>query len=199
LARTQARRQQRERLAGIALAVLGVAVLIIALFALREPNGHVDSPARTTGAAKNTTPSQQPASGARSDSQRASSSALSSASASASSSSASAPTASNSAPDAVKQVPLVVYNDTTTQGLAHDAAQRFENGGWTVTRYENLPAGITDIISTCAYYDPADPTAKPAAEALRRQYPTIRRVKPKFPELLSGPVVVVLTPDYSAA
>jgi hypothetical protein len=95
-------------------------------------------------------------------------------------------------------VPLVVYNDTTVLGLAHDAAQRFESGGWTVTRFENLPAGISDIISTCAYYDPSDPSAKPAAEALRQQYPSIQRTKPKFAGLGDGPVVVVLTPDYTS-
>jgi hypothetical protein len=82
--------------------------------------------------------------------------------------------------------------------LAHDAAQRFESGGWTVSSFANLHAGITDVISTCAYYDPADPSAKSAAEALQQQYPTIQRTKPKFAGLGNGPVVVVLTPDYSA-
>ncbi|MDQ1747179.1 MAG: hypothetical protein QOD07_1442, partial [Frankiaceae bacterium] len=80
--------------------------------------------------------------------------------------------------------------------LASHAAQRFENGGWKVTRTGNL---TNEIVSTCAYYDPSDPQAKPAAEALQAEYPAIKRVKPKFPELPDGPVVVVLTPDYAAA
>jgi hypothetical protein len=54
-------------------------------------------------------------------------------------------------------------------------------------------------VSTCAYYDDSDPGAKAAAQALQAQYPTIKRVEPKFPQLPSGPVVVVLTPDYSQA
>jgi hypothetical protein len=185
LARSQARRQRRERFAGGALALLGVAVLVIAIVALREPNGHVNSAAssQATAAAQNSTQSQ-PGPTPSAANTRASSPA---------STSISAPSS-----DPAKSVPLVVYNDTTIQGLAHDAAQRFESGGWTVSSYANIPSGITDVISTCAYYDPADPSAKSAAEALQQQYPTIRRTKPKFAGLGNGPVVVVLTPDYSA-
>jgi hypothetical protein len=186
LARAQARRHQRERIAGIALAALGVAVLVIAIVALREPNGHVNSGGsheRTSGAAKNTPQSSHPAPTSSAGTQGSA-----------------APSASSSAPptDAVKSVPLVVYNDTAIQGLAHDAAQRFEQGGWTVSQFDNLPSGISDIISTCAYYEPGDPSAKAAAEALAKQYPTIQRTKPKFGGLGDGPVVVVLTPDYTA-
>jgi len=90
-------------------------------------------------------------------------------------------------------VPLVVLNNTTTSGLAQQAAQRFEDGGWTVTSYGNYQ---NDILSTCAYYDPNVAGAQAAAEALQRQYPTIKRVKEKFDGLPAGPIVVVLTPDY---
>ncbi len=93
-------------------------------------------------------------------------------------------------------MPLIVLNNTTIPGLAKAAAQRFAAGGWTVTDTANLR---DTIISTCAYYDPAVPDAKAAAQALRAQYPTIKRVKAKFAQLPRGPVVVVLTPDYSAA
>ena len=94
----------------------------------------------------------------------------------------------------VKSVPLVVLNNTTTTGLAKQAAAQFEAGGWTVTSTGNL---TNDIASTCAYYDPSQQGAQAAAEALMAQFPTIKRTKPKFPELPPGPVVVVLTPDYS--
>ncbi|HZC72934.1 MAG TPA: LytR C-terminal domain-containing protein [Jatrophihabitans sp.] len=102
----------------------------------------------------------------------------------------------------VKDVPLIVLNNTTTTGLAAQAAQRFEGGGWTVTSVSNYQ---NSILSTCAYYDPAVTGAKAAATALQRQYPTIKRVAPRFaPDpgaepLPAGPIVVVLTPDYSAA
>ena len=37
-----------------------------------------------------------------------------------------------------------------------------------------------DIVSTCAYYDPNVAGAKAAAQALQQQFPTIKRVVPKF-------------------
>jgi hypothetical protein len=55
-----------------------------------------------------------------------------------------------------------------------------------------------DIISTCAYYDPAASGARTAAAMLMRQFPAIKRTAPKFDGLPAGPVVVVLTPDYTS-
>ena len=93
-----------------------------------------------------------------------------------------------------KSVPLVVLNNTTIRGLAAQAADTFKAGGWTVTSTGNL---TNDIVSTCAYYDPANYAAKAAALALQAQFPAIKRTEPKFAELPAGPIVVVLTPDYS--
>ena len=93
-----------------------------------------------------------------------------------------------------QQVPLVVLNNTTTTGLAGQAAHRFESAGWKVSSVGNL---TNDIISTCAYYDPSVANAKAAAKALKHEFPTIKRVRPKFPQLPPGPIVVVLTPDYA--
>jgi hypothetical protein len=103
---------------------------------------------------------------------------------------------SSSSPSRAAKQPLVVLNNTTISGLAERAAQRFEDGGWTVTKYDNYQ---NDILSTCAYYDPSVAGAQAAAEALQQQYPTIKRVKPQFAELASwhSPIVVILTPDYS--
>jgi hypothetical protein len=184
LARQLARRRQRERIAGILVAGIGFAVLIVAIFALREPNGHVAAAqsGQRTGAsnvARNSTsphPTKSTSSAPRTDESHAS--------------------------FKVKDVPLIVVNNTTVTGLAAQAAQRFEAGGWTVTSVGNYQ---NSILSTCAYYDPSVSGAKAAATALQRQYPTIKRVEPRFapsPEaepLPSGPVVVVLTPDYSSA
>ncbi len=73
-------------------------------------------------------------------------------------------------------------------------AERFTQGGWTVTETSTFEG---DILSTAAYYDPATPGAQAAAEALQRQFPEIQRVRPKFVGLGPGPVIVVLTYDYS--
>jgi hypothetical protein len=177
LARQQARRQHRERITGMLVVCLGIAVLAVAVFALREPNGRVAasvSHEHSTSNAANQS-STAPAEHAKSSKSRR--------------------TDAKSG-TAVKDVPLVVLNNTTVAGLAAGAAHRFEAGGWTVTSSGNYQ---NDILSTCAYYDPSSAGAQAAARALQRQFPTIKRVEPKFPELPAGPVVVVLTPDYSPA
>jgi hypothetical protein len=84
-------------------------------------------------------------------------------------------------------------NNSTVPGLAATAAAQFTAGGWTVTRSGNY---TNNIISTCAYYDPSVTGAQTSAEALQRQFPKILRVKARFAQLPSGPIVVVLTSDY---
>jgi cytoskeletal protein RodZ len=178
MARQQARRQHRERLAGIVLALLGVAVLVVAVIALHNPKGKLAAANSSSSAPTRTI--TRPAS--------QSSKTATTAKPQTSASSGGSPT------DSVRAVPLVVLNNSTVTNLARQAAQRFESGGWTVTHFANYQ---NNIISTCAYYDANDAQARSAAEALQQQYPTIKRVQPKFPELPSGPVVVVLTGDYS--
>jgi len=182
LARQLARRRQRERVAGTLVVCLGIAVLLVAVVALRDPKGHLSAGRSASNVAKQ---SSAHAKASPTKPEKASHSARAS-------SSHSTEVQSGSS---VKSVPLIVLNNTTIAGLASRAATEFESGGWTVTKSDNYQ---NEILSTCAYYDPSDPHAKAAADALQAQYPAIKRVKPKFPELPSGPVVVVLTPDYSA-
>jgi LytR cell envelope-related transcriptional attenuator len=183
------RRHQRERLAGILVVLVGAVVLVVAIVALRSPKGSVSS-----GSGKHTTITNTvtPSSGRASSSSGPAPSRTSSARPSTQSSTR---TSASTPPSGVKAVPLVVLNNTTTAGLAHTAARRFQAGGWTVTRFANYQ---NDIASTCAYYDPNSTGAKAAAEALQAEFPTIKRVQPKFAELPNGPVVVVLTPDYTS-
>jgi hypothetical protein len=95
----------------------------------------------------------------------------------------------------VAKLPLVVLNNTNVQSLAQQAKATFEAGGWVVTSTGNL---TNDIVSTCTYYDPAVSGAQAAATALQKQFPAIKRVRPKFAELPAGPIVVVLTSDYAS-
>jgi hypothetical protein len=160
---------------------LGIAVLVVAVVALREPKGHVTAQRSASSVAKqsSTTPSTPPPKSAPRSSSPADQA---------------TPSPNGGSNEEVKSVPLVVLNNTTISGLAERAAHHFEDGGWTVSTWGNYQ---NDILSTCAYYDPSVTGAEQAAEALQEQYPSIKRVKPKFAELPSGPVVVVLTPDYS--
>jgi hypothetical protein len=157
--------------------VLGIAVLAVTVFARRHPSNQgavAGKPTGTPSGPISLSTSAAPPPTARSSSP--------------------APRGSSSVQAAGTRPPLVVLNNTTVTGLAEQAAQRFTDGGWTVTSFGNYQ---NDILSTCAYYDPSVPGAREAAQALQRQYPTIKRVQPKFAELPAGPIVVVLTPDYS--
>jgi LytR cell envelope-related transcriptional attenuator len=146
----------------------------------RTSTGHTSSPA----------PSPSPSSSV--DATTTSSSAAASSTAKTSTSAA----ASTSAASGVNKAdyPLIVLNDTSTTGLAQTAAQRFEAGTWTVTKTDNY---TNDIISTAAYYDPSIAGAQAAATQLQTEFPAIKRVVPRFLELPAGPIVVVLTTDYS--
>ncbi|HEU5270375.1 MAG TPA: LytR C-terminal domain-containing protein [Jatrophihabitans sp.] len=113
-------------------------------------------------------------------------------------SSAGAPTSSagtgsiNSAAGSGK-LPLIVLNNTSNTP-ASVAADRFSQAGWTVTDTSTFEGAI---LSTAAYYDPNVAGAQAAATELQQEFPAIHRVKPKFDGLPDGPIVVVLTNDYS--
>jgi hypothetical protein len=194
-------RRRNEQIIGVLLAVLGLVVLIVAVIALHHPKGHEATSAPTTPAAASS-PASSPAASSKSSSATTSKPATGSASTSATGtvtrSAVVPPVTSSSASSAsssgVARLPLVVLNNTDQTGLADTAKARFVAGGWTVTSTGNL---VNSIISTCAYYDPDVTGAKAAAQALQAQFPAIKRTAVKFAELPAGPVVVVLTPDYS--
>jgi hypothetical protein len=171
-------------LAGSALALLGLVVLAVAIFAIRNPHTGSTPVAASTSSSTSAAATSASSSPSRSHSRSVRPSDV-------------IPITDGSSGMSLKaaqQVPLVVLNNTTITGLAAQAAHRFEAAGWKVTSVGNL---VNDIISTCAYYDPSDPQAKAAAKVLKREFPTIKRVRPKFPQLPAGPIVVVLTPDYA--
>ena len=188
MSRQLARRRRRDQVAGSALALLGVAVLVVAVIALRHPKTAAAGalPPSTSAGAPTTAPVTTP---------RATTSSSGSAAGQAvpTPASTASPAASITASGAAR-VPLVVLNNTTIRGLAQQASARFAAGGWTVTSYGNYR---NDILSTCAYYDPSVSGAQASAQALQAQFPTIKRVLAKFAQLPAGPIVVVLTTDYS--
>jgi hypothetical protein len=168
-------RRQADRVGGILLSVLGVVVAVVALVALRHPNGRqakaVALGTSTVTATSTRTQTAQPSTHAPTS-----------------------PHDSGTTSAAAHPIPLVVLNNTSTSGLAKTAKQRFEAAGWTVTSTGNIQ---NDILSTCAYYDPNDPANQQAALELQQRFPAVKRVKERFPELPAGPVVVVLASDYS--
>lgn len=166
------------------MACLGVALLVIAVIALRSPNGSGTATGKNTvtRSAPKSAPKSAPRSTPRSTPK------------SSPPSTATASATSTSAPPAAGKPALLVLNSTHITGLAERAKARFEAGGWSVTSTGDL---TNDILSTCAYYDPGDPAARAAALALQAQFPAIKRVAARFAELPPAPIVVVLTSDYS--
>lgn len=178
------RRRTFERLVGGLLALAAIVLAVIAVIALRHPQG---------AESKNTA-------------LRSSSAALSSVVPSQSISSTQSasvppvtvrPTTSSPKPKptvAQHPIPLVVLSNTGSMDPATLAAQRFRAGGWKVTDVSLFDG---DILSSVAYYDPSVSGAEAAALALQKQFPALQRVKEKFDGLPDGPIVVVLTTDYS--
>ena len=156
--------------------MLGIVVLVVAVLALRHPTS------KSTGTVS-TTSSRPPSS---TSTKHTASAPASHASSHASSSAAANP----------KALPLVVLNNTKVTHLASDAADLFRQAGWKVTSFGNYK---NNILSTCAYYDPNVAGAKEAAALLQSEFGDILRTKPKFSGLPAGPIVVVLTSNFTTA
>lgn len=175
-------RRRLEPILGALLVVVGVAVAALAVTALNHPNGRLA--ARASQSVSSSSAASHPGSSAASHP---------------ASSPTSTPTPTHSQGSATSstagsgRLPLVVLNNTSDV-TASTAAQRFEQGGWTVTDTSTFDGSI---LSTAVYYDPDVSGAQAAAEALQQQFPAIKRVKEKFDGLPAGPIVVVLTSDYS--
>jgi hypothetical protein len=165
-------RRRLEPILGVLLVVVGVAVAALAVTALNHPNGRLA--AKASQSISSSSAASRPASSPKPSPSHSQVSATSS-------------TAGSG------RLPLVVLNNTSPVS-ASTAAQRFEQGGWTVTDTNTFDGSI---LSTAVYYDPDVSGAQAAAEALQQQFPAIKRVKAKFDGLPAGPIVVVLTSDYS--
>jgi hypothetical protein len=158
--------------------LIGLGVGAVSLIALQRPEG------RQAGRETATVTTSVPASAVRST--RSSSSRPPSTSARAT---------PPPAPERASALPLVVLNNTAGAGAQDVAKQEFQQGGWTVSSVGTLD---NQILSTCVYYDPANPGALAAAERLQQQFPAIKRIAPRFAELPPGPLIVVLTSDFAA-
>jgi LytR cell envelope-related transcriptional attenuator len=154
---------------------LGVVVLVVALIAIQHPNRDATNPGsapRTVTTPRGSTTTTH--------------------------STATSTSASRSSPSAaglLGALPLKVLNTSSTPNLATQAADQFKAGGWTVTEVDENYSN--SILSTAAYYDPSVANAQAVAAALQHQFPGIKRIEPKFTPLVDGPIVVILTSDYS--
>ncbi|MFI5561341.1 LytR C-terminal domain-containing protein [Amycolatopsis japonica] len=91
-----------------------------------------------------------------------------------------------------KWVTVRVYNNSTIQGLAEQAARDFRASGWNVSEVKGYPGRLPE---TVAYFRPGT-DEEAAAKALALEFGF--RAEPRFKEIENiGPgVIVILTKDY---
>jgi LytR cell envelope-related transcriptional attenuator len=176
------------------LAVVAVAALITAINVWRgqESDGLGDS--TTTGTSSSASPSSTGTSGASAGATAsgAASNASDDETTRSSESSESSSTASGSGDGSgdARDFDVVVLNQTSRGGLAAVAADRLRQRGWTVTGVGNF-TGV--VPATTVYYPPG---AEAAAQAAAESLPTPARTRPRFGNLSTSRLTVVLTDNY---
>jgi hypothetical protein len=159
------------------LAVVAVAALIVAVNVWRgQDSGDQGDSVRTstTGTAAATPSSSGSPSGSGSGSASPSDS------------------SSGGSTDASRDIAVVVLNQTTQSGLATAAADALRADGWSVAGVGSFHGVVP---STTVYYPPgAEAQAQAAAESL----PTPARIRPRFGNLSTSRLTVVVTDNYPA-
>lgn len=167
------------------LAILAVASLITALYVWRGEDAKPPA-----AAAAGTSPSAH-----------VSASSSATASAKATAEKTTAPAVTSSAPAAKKHktttgaqlradIAIVVLNETSRSGLAATVATRLRAKGWTVTGVGNFRGAVP---ATTVYY-PVGHEA--AAQAAAKSLPTPARILPRFGNLSTSRLTVIVTTNY---
>jgi hypothetical protein len=175
------------------LAVVAVTALVTALYVWRGQEAQLEAPAAApAGAEPSVAAPSSPATGASAQPSQQPSAASPSATRAATptTSGSAAPTPATPAPAAAADTPVVVLNQTARAGLASRVAQRLRDRGWTVSGTGNFRGSVP---ATTVYYPPG---AEAAAQALAQTLPTGPRVRPRFGNLSTTRLTVVVTDDY---
>lgn len=93
------------------------------------------------------------------------------------------------APPEVRE-PVGILNQTSIGGLAAQAQERLQAGGWEVPATGDWEGTVPE---TTVYYPEG---MQAAAEALSAQFPEIGRVQPSFEGITQSRLVVILVEDY---
>lgn len=166
------------------LAVLAVTAMITALYVWRGESPDTATPASATTKQSSTAPvpsATTPSPATTKAPTKPTSSATTS-----------RPPSTTTPPSAaqVGDLEVVVLNQTSRRGLAATVAQRLRDKGWTVALTGNFRGQVT---ATTVYYPPG---AKADAEAAAAGLPTESRVRPRFGNLSTSRLTVVVTDSY---
>lgn len=88
--------------------------------------------------------------------------------------------------------PVGILNATSVPGLAAEAQQLLEQGGWEVPAIANYSGELTE---TTIYYP--DESLLESAEALAAQFPEIGAVEPTIAGLARNRLVLIVTSDWA--
>lgn len=101
------------------------------------------------------------------------------------------PKPTTASPTAAVRPAVTVLNNSRVTGLAAKAARDFQNGGWSIVATGNLSGRLP---RTTVYFSPGQ---EADALTLRRQFPAIQDVAPRYAGLPGeGGLTVVVTRDY---
>jgi hypothetical protein len=175
------------------LAVLAVTSLITALYVWRGESSEPTKAAAATSAASRSPRATATATATPTKAAAATKATTSApvAAPDATTASAAATEADSSAPEeAAPALPVVVLNETTRRGLAATVADRLRGKGWVVAGVGNFRGNVP---ATTVYYPPgAEAQARAAAASL----PTPARIRPRFGNLSTSRLTVVVARNY---
>jgi hypothetical protein len=169
------------------LAVLAVTAMITALYVWRGESPDTTTPAGATTLRSSTAPA--PTTPAPSTTTTPTTAPAKPASTTTTSKPPSPKTTTASA-DRIGDLEVVVLNQTSRKGLAGTVATRLRDKGWTVAVIGNFRGNVT---ATTVYYPPG---AQADAEAAAAGLPTASRVRPRFGNLSTSRLTVVVTDSY---
>ena len=165
-------RDRLDRVWPSLVALLGTVAVVFGLLAVfgndGEPSGGDDAAAADTGTAAPTTSAQGTAPAPET------------------------PSAPVTAPPELR-AEVGILNGTDVSGLAAQAQEVLEAGGWPVPATDTFTG---DIAVTTVYFPPGE---EESAQALAAQFPEIQAVEPTIPGLTSSRLVLILADDYVQA
>ena len=205
-AEQESTRSPVQAVVGVLVAVAGVAVVLVALLAVRG-GATGDSPAVVAAAGKDVAgppfllSTASPAVSGQPQESPASAGPIPAGSAPAdpapddltqTAPPSGAPVAGPASAAPAAREPLTVLNGSRVSGLADRAAADYRAGGWSVVIVDNYTGQVP---STTVYYAPGQ---EPVARRLAAQFVGIVRVLPRFTGLPGSGLTVILTRDYQA-
>jgi cell division septation protein DedD len=167
------------------LAVLAVSAMITALYVWRGESPDTATPASAT--TKQSTTAPAPSTSAPS---KATTKAPGKPATTAATSHPPSTETTSKAGVPVGDLEIVVLNATGRKGLARIVANRLRDKGWTVALVSNFRGSVP---ATTVYYPPG---AQADAEAAAAGLPTEPRVRPRFGNLSTSRLTVVVTDSY---